>query len=207
MGRPTFIIVGAERAGTTSLYENICKHSQIERAFKKEMEFFDRYYDMGVEEYEKLFVDIITGEATPTYYWNPVVPERIKRFNRKTKIIISLRDKGKMISSKYIQQVKKGVENLSFEDAIKYERIRIAGELERVSRLPYNYYPVNYVEYAYADRYDDSHTERWLNSGLKVLVISDWFDRQDETMREVFDFIGVNYEQHTWEHLNSNVQD
>src|SRR5688572_3854380 len=117
MSLPNFIIVGAERCGTTSLYNNICKHSQVTPAYVKEIEHFDKHYDKGQEWYRKQF-DGYSGEATPTYFWNPVVPQRIKALLPKCKIIITLREKHEAVWSKYWQQVSKGVEHLSFEEAL-----------------------------------------------------------------------------------------
>jgi hypothetical protein len=203
MGKPTFIIVGAERCGTTSLYENICVHSGVKRASTKEIEFFDRYYDKGIEWYEEQFPRGLTGEATPTYFFNPKVPERIKSYHKKCRIIISLRDNAYL--SKYRQQINKGVEFLPLEDALHYESIRISGELQRVSDLPYVYYPSLYVEYAYKDRYHERHLDMWNKSGLNILVLHNWFSNEDETMRKCFKFIGLPYENHEWKKLNANV--
>lgn len=170
MGRPSFIIIGAERCGTTSLYSNICMHSEILPAYQKEIEYFDRYYENGDDWYHLQFQDGITGEATPTYFWNPAVPARIRRYDRNIKLIFIKRDKNQAIKSKYRQQVAKGVETLSYEQALDCEELRIRGELDRTFNLPYNYYPSLYVEHAYTDRYDyEKHLNNWV--GFNFLEI------------------------------------
>jgi lipopolysaccharide transport system ATP-binding protein len=207
MGRPSFIIIGAERCGTTSLYHNICLHSNVYPAYCKEIEFFDKHYENGTDWYEKQFDEIegmITGEATPTYYWNPKAPERIRRYNPNIKLIFIHRDPFTAAKSKHSQQVSKGVESLSFKDALDFEQFRISGELDRVKHLPYNYYPKLYAEHAYSDRYSYSkHMINWAAFKYILKIKSeDFFNDMDKTMRNVFSFIGLPYERHQWEHLN-----
>lgn len=195
MGKPSFLIIGMERAGTTSLYYNLCKHSQVIPAYTKEIEFFGKHYDKGEKWYHIQFQEGFTGEATPTYYWNPEVPKRIKKYNPDIKIILLRRDYFELVYSKYHQQVAKGVETLSLAEAIAYERLRTIGELERVRGLPYNYYPSHYAEYAYRDRYKEHHFERW--NDFDVLELQQGYD-----MNVVFKFLGLENEEHEWEHLN-----
>lgn len=173
-----------ERAGTTSLYANICQHPSVKPAYCKEIEYFDRYYDKGDEWYEMQFQDRFTGEATPTYYWSPVAAERIKKYNPDMKIILLRRDFNDLIWSKYHQQVYKGVEKLSFRDAIRFEYLRTIGELERTRALPYNYFPGMYCEYAYRNRYSESHADNW--KGFDLLELD-----QGYKMKTVFDFLGL----------------
>lgn len=206
MGRPNFIIIGMERCGTTSLYYNICKHSMVTPAYQKELEYFDKHYDKGKSWYCDLFQEgTFTGEATPTYYWNPVVPQRIKEFDPNIKIIVITRPIDEAVRSKYNQQVIKGVENLDFESAINYEFIRILGELSRVEHLPYNYYPSLYSEYAYKDRYSESHLDKWKDFNMLKLELDDLKNNPNDLMGNVFNFLGLPYEEHEWGHLNSTV--
>lgn len=209
MGKPSFIIIGAERCGTTSLYHNICKHSKVYPAYQKEIEYFDRYYSNGVSWYEKqfdVFDGLITGEATPTYVWNPKVPERVRAYNPDIKIIFLYRNYFDAIRSKHQQQVSKGVETLSMERALDCEALRIEGDLERVKYLPYNYYPSLYSEYAYSDRYNyEKHLRNWRNFDILKIKSEDFFLNMDKTMQKVYPFLGLKFERHMWEHLNKGV--
>lgn len=206
MGRPNFIIIGAERCGTTSLYDNICKHSEAVPAYQKELEYFDKHYEKGEEWYLPLFKDGFTGEATPTYYWNPAVPERIKEFDPSIKILFISRPFEEAVKSKYTQQVIKGVETLGFKQALNCESWRVAGEFDRVRYLPYNYYPTLYAEYAYTDRYMyDGHLENWKEFDMLKLELKNLRDKPNKVMKTVFDFLGLPYEKHNWGHLNSTI--
>ena len=76
---PDFIIIGAQKGGTTSLYRYLIEHPNIAPIYVKEPHFFDIYYHKGlgwyrshfptaVEKYYARYVqkhDLITGEASP----------------------------------------------------------------------------------------------------------------------------------------------
>lgn len=196
MTKVDFIIVGAERCGTTSIYHNLCKHSGVQSAYTKEIQFFDKYYNEGVDWYHKQFdkVDgMLIGEATPTYFWNPKAAERIWEYASNMKIIITLRPKSDAMFSKWNQQVNKGVETLSYTDALLYENVRIKGDIERTMALPYNYYPSLYSEFAYSKRYDyEKHLKLW--EPFNPLVINDYFNKPAKRMNQIFDFLGLPQE-------------
>ena len=83
-----FIIIGAQRCGTTSLYNYICQHSFCTRALVKEVHFFDKRYHFGRLWYKLFFPgkifgailrriygkELITGESSPYYLFHPLVP-------------------------------------------------------------------------------------------------------------------------------------
>ena len=102
---PDFIIIGAMKSGTTSLYYNICQHPSIRPAAYDEIGFFDVNYDLGLGWYRSLFPSIIsklnikrktgfflTGEDTPFYFWKEDAALRIKKHFPKIKLIIILRN-------------------------------------------------------------------------------------------------------------------
>src|SRR5690606_12836808 len=70
---PDFLIIGAQKCGTTSLYRYLIQHPQIEPAIKKEIHYFDLNYNKPIQWYLNQFPalktqsDRITGEATPYY--------------------------------------------------------------------------------------------------------------------------------------------
>ena len=131
---PSFIIVGAVRCGTTSLYYNICEHSSVLPASYDEIGFFDSNYELGINWYKSMFPTkfkikkiesktgiCITGEDTPFYFWDKKSIERIKKDIPKIKLIILLRNPIDRAYSNYHLGVRLGSESLSFEDSIKKE--------------------------------------------------------------------------------------
>lgn len=95
---PNFMIIGAQKAGTTALYEYLSKHPQIQPTKEKELHYFncEARYKLGVEFYRSLFQvtsnSKLTFDASPGYLCNAKAPARIYAHNPEVKIIILLRD-------------------------------------------------------------------------------------------------------------------
>lgn len=70
-----FLGVGAQKSGTTWLFSQLRKHPQIHFPTQKEVHFWDRQYDRGVEWYKGLFAEeqtnVLQGEITPAYGFLP----------------------------------------------------------------------------------------------------------------------------------------
>ena len=93
MNKPSFIIIGAYRSGTTSLYDYICQHPQIERAKVKELNYFSKYWHRGRDWYFSQFkTDCVTGEASPSYMADRDVVYRMLVDVLDVKIIVMLRN-------------------------------------------------------------------------------------------------------------------
>lgn len=95
---PHFIIIGAFKCATTSLYQYINRHPNILPALEKELDFFDRQFDNGLNWYQSHFPpvpsegDYITGEATPNYFYGLQTPNRIIQNLPNIKLILILRN-------------------------------------------------------------------------------------------------------------------
>jgi Sulfotransferase domain len=95
---PDFMIVGAQKAGTTALYEYLSQHPQIQPTKEKELHYFncDARYKNGIEFYRSFFQPVVESklafDASPGYLHNPEAPGRIYAHNPDVKIIILLRD-------------------------------------------------------------------------------------------------------------------
>ncbi len=97
---PAFLVAGAQKAGTTTLFHYLIQHPQIVAPRKKEIDYFwlDHYYEKGEHWYLDHFPaafshkNKITFEATPHYLFSKKAAERIYKFNKNIKIILLLRD-------------------------------------------------------------------------------------------------------------------
>src|SRR5262245_18320944 len=109
MGNPHFIIIGAQRCGTTSLYNYLIRQLGVIPAAMKEVHFFDLNYQKGNEWYFSQFPELgrdqITGEASPYYIFHPRVPQRIKNLLPSIKLIVLLRNPTNRAFSHYQLQV------------------------------------------------------------------------------------------------------
>jgi hypothetical protein len=93
---PDFVVVGAQKAGTTSLYRMLRKHPQVHMPRTKELHYFDFHYDRGPEWYAAQFRpgrwEWRRGEATPNYMWGPLARQRLIEDLPQARIIAILRN-------------------------------------------------------------------------------------------------------------------
>ncbi len=95
---PQFLIIGAQKAGTTTLFDMLSQIPNFCGSSDKETGFFikDVFYKQGYEWYSKQFeqcgLDAIKFEATPAYIYHPDALKRIYQFNSDMKFIVVLRE-------------------------------------------------------------------------------------------------------------------
>jgi sulfotransferase family protein len=196
---PDFLILGAQKAGTTALYAYLRWHPQVTGPSFKEVSFFDRHYARG-ERWYRAHLPIrrsgIVGEASPSYLFHPLAPERVARMLPRARLIALLRNPVDRAFSHYQHEVALGREELSFEDALAREDERMQGELERMLRDP-TYFSHAWWNYTYASRgrYAEQ-LERWLDAfpreQLLVLFTEELAADTAGTYRRVLDFLGVD---------------
>ena len=144
---PDFLILGAQKSGTTSLFQYLMQHRQIASGFKKEVHYFDWNYNKGLSWYRAFFPTrghvarrerslgrYLCGEATPYYLFHPAVPKRVHSLLPNAKLIIVLRNPVDRAYSHYQHSVARGQEACSFEEAIVREPERLRGEEEKLLR-------------------------------------------------------------------------
>ncbi|MHB8174427.1 MAG: sulfotransferase domain-containing protein [Nitrospirota bacterium] len=144
---PDFLILGAMKSGTTSLYNYLTQHPRILPAKEKEIHFFDRRYGKGLGWYKKQFRPKAlrklggkkTGEATPAYLFYPSVPRRVFEKCSWVKLVCIIRDPVDRAYSHYWHAVRLGYEKLEFEAAIDAEQERLAAP-DRIVSLRWHSY-------------------------------------------------------------------
>lgn len=191
-----FLVIGAQKSGTTALYEMLKKHSEIDMSHKKEIHFFDNdlhfaeesgvdytKYNSKLPDFSK---DKIRGEITPIYmYWEPSA-QRIKDYNPNIKLIAILRNPIERAYSHWQMEKSRGKENLAFEQALKQEKNRLACT-----------HPQQHRVYSYTDRGFYSKQIERLNqlfSADQVLYIryEDFLQSPDLVFRNICKFLGVS---------------
>jgi len=129
---PDFLIIGAQKAGTTALYNYLTNHNYIQGSKIKEIHFFnsDDRYSKGLELYHSYFLDkedkkILNFEASPSYLVNEKACERIYNYNKNIKIIVLLRnpiERAYSAWNMYVQRYEKNI-NWFFDNwANKYNQ-------------------------------------------------------------------------------------
>lgn len=155
MKLPGFIIIGAQRCGTTSLYNYLIDHPGVGAATRKEVHYFDLYYDKGLDWYLTNFPEreaaAVTGEASPYYLFHPHAPRRVWQTMPHVKLIVLLRDPVDRAFSHFHHEVRLQRETLSFEEALATENERLRGEVDKILANE-NYHSFNHRHFSYLSR-------------------------------------------------------
>jgi hypothetical protein len=209
---PDFIIIGAQRCGTTSLYNNLAKHMGIAPAFKKEVHFFDVNFGKGVDWYRSHFPsylykyakkvrnrNFVTGEASPYYIFHPHVPKRIAELVPQVKLIAILRNPVDRAYSHYHHQVRKGFERLDFEAAVARENERLFAETLKMQEDE-AYFGFNHRHFSYLSRgiyVDQLKTWAKFFSKEQMLILKseDFYTDTPRVMRQVLEFLELPFKQ------------
>jgi Sulfotransferase family len=145
-------MLGAQRAGTTSLLNFLLRHPDVcgpaagaqELSWsRKEVHFFDERFSLGTDWYRSFFPlalsrriarlrggDLLAGECTPYYLFHPLVAERVAATIPDARLIVLLRNPVDRAYSHYQMMYRSGREKLSFEDALAAEEERLGGGRE-----------------------------------------------------------------------------
>jgi len=141
---PDFIIIGAMKSGTSSLFTFLGQHPQLVESTRKEVHFFDGGLNPAKDNYAKglawygehfpLTSDLRRGqktfEASPLYIFNPLAPGRIADLLPSVKLIAILRNPTDRAISHYFHESRKGRESLPIMDALLAEEDRLRPVLE-----------------------------------------------------------------------------
>lgn len=131
---PDFLIVGAMKAGSTTLMDYLVSHPEVGIP-AEEINYFDKdsNYKKGEKWYSSWFKSFtsqnIIGEKTPAYCYDPKVAERIYQQNPKMKLIWILRNPVKRTYSNYWHYIRIGKENLSVGDCLDLEDERVKKDI------------------------------------------------------------------------------
>lgn len=191
MKLPDFIILGAGKGGTTSLYKYLQQHPQIFLPDKKELYFFafeGEENPNGVtrfEDYQAMFQnapdDKVIGEVSSVYLFRPKAPERIKKYVPNAKLIAILRNPTDRAFSSYLMHV--GDRHPSIFDSQTGKLIEFA---EIVRNRGYFIQIGFYYEQLkrYYDRFDSDR--------IKIYLYEDLVSDNEKLVRDMFHFVGVD---------------
>jgi hypothetical protein len=194
---PSYIILGTQRGGTTSLYEWLITHPLIQSAYQKEVHYFDWEYHRGIRWYKSFFPyekpGFITGEASPYMLPYLVSAERaLKDLPESTKFVALLREPVQRAVSHYFLERRLGLEPLSFEDAMAAEEARLKGA-EAVARSGQQHY--NHRHFSYKMRGEYARQLRhWFDvvGRERILVLESEKIYTDKAAADsVTDFLGL----------------
>lgn len=194
MKLPNFLIVGVQKAGTTSIYNYLDQHPQVYMSPVKETNFLEKDWETidpttiknkhnGIytfEQYCQLFEgvkdEIAIGEASPNYLFHyRDSAERIQHYVPGAKLIAILRNPADRAYSDYLMHVR---------DAVNYrplsEQIKFSAHKSFMLRKGFYYEPIAY------------YFEKFGRENLKICLYDDLCQSPTEFMQDIYQFLGVD---------------
>lgn len=230
---PSFLIIGAQRCGTTSLYRALAQHPLIMKpVLRKGVHYFDVAYDRGLSWYQAHFPHRAgtrqrrnryghrpqSFESSPYYLFHPLAPARIACDLPGVKLIVLVRDPVERACSAHAHELARGFETEpSFERALDLEEARLTGEADRLRDSPHALsHAHRHHAYVARGRYAEqlSHLESLVGRDRVLVADSGAFFRDPETVYErVLEFLGLPrltdpvFERHNARPRPSNLPD
>jgi sulfotransferase family protein len=200
---PNFLIVGTMKSGTSTLADYLNQNINIHIA-KREIHFFnlDQNYSKGLSWYTEQILqgvmnhneskNLLIGEKTPAYSYQPNCAERIKLALPNAKLIWIFRDPIKRAFSNYLHAKKQGAELLSFRQCVKKEKERIRENIFKgyVERSKY----INQIE---------RFLQYYKLTDMHFLLFEDLIKSPKEELNKIAEFLGVSQFSNV-EHVYSN---
>lgn len=190
MTLPNFLVIGAAKAGTTSVYEYLGQHPQIFMSPAKETFYFlpESSYSVDFDTYQSLFdgvsKEVAIGEATPMYLHSPEACQRIKQLIPNAKLIAVLRNPVDRAYSNYLDRLYDGRESIAdFHQACEAEKARRSTNIEAFA-----FYKSQGFYFAQLSHY----LKAFDRSQLKILLFEDLKLEPEAFMQDIYRFLGVD---------------
>jgi hypothetical protein len=217
---PAFLIVGAQRCGTTSMYRALSQHPAVAKAvLHKGVHYFDLNYGHSLGWYRAHFPltaraaratpasqTPVTFESSPYYLFHPLAAGRIAADLPAVKLLVLIRDPVERAYSAWAHEQARGFETESFERALELESGRLAGQAERMAAEP-GYVSFGHQHHAYTARGQYVEQLERLEGlvgrdRIHVVDSGDFFARPTAAYDDVLSFLGLcrgrypEFEQH-----------
>ena len=203
-GLPNFLILGAQKAGTTSLFNYIETYGKnFLPPERKELYFFTEHFDKGLKYYRSFFPKCkkgqITGEATPDYLFYHKCPKRIKEALGNVKFIILLRNPIDRLISHYnfmnFTNKTNAIDPEPIDVAVRHEKDWV--NLKDDFPINFNY---SYKYYSYKSRgIYHKQLERWFDhfprESFLIFDFDDFINDTHKVMNDVFTFLNIDAEE------------
>lgn len=188
-----FLVIGAQKAATTSFFKYLSAHPQIYMPAEKEVEFFqdDQKFIRGKEWYYNRYFTLappaaMKGEASTYYMMFRCVPERIHRYYPDIKLFALLRNPIDRAYSHYRMAVRRGFETRSFEESVR-ESLATGSKADR--ELDHNREYVFFGEYGRILK----NYLRWFDRSQVMVLFSEQLLAEPATViRQAYSFLGVD---------------
>lgn len=206
---PGFMLIGAQRCGTTSLFHALAAHPQVSRPrFHKGVNYFDLNYYRGVDWYRGHFPMAeparrraarhgapVAFEASGYYLYHPFAMERLARDLPAVKLVVMVRDPVERAFSAYKHESARGFERESFEKALELEESRLAGEISQMRDDPrYESFTHRHHSYKRRGHYAEQLERVFRHFPCEQVHVIDseaYFSQPAAVYRRLLEFLGL----------------
>ena len=205
---PDFLVIGAKRCGTTSLYQHLSEHPCISRSPRDNIGFFNENYHLGINWYKSLFPTVfykkkmesknkhcLFFDVTSTYMEEELTAKNVYEVNPNQKIIVILRNPVDRAYSHYHVSVKEKSEKRSFEDAVFEEMNRIKSEriIQNKNKNLRVFTPnnIHYLKKGFYALQLKSWFKIFPREQILVLSTEEFQEDQNLIYKKIFDFLNI----------------
>lgn len=206
MVMPSFLIIGAAKAGTTALHEALAQHPQVFMSPTKEPNFFALEGDplayaagsvqrvylshcvTDIDTYRNQFLAVAEqkaiGEASPIYLYDCAAPSRIQHYIPDVKLIAILRDPIERAYSNFLHHIRDQLETTTdFLQAIHLEEQRISEQW---------WWGFHYIRSGFYYEQLKRYVERFDADQIQIYLYEDLLRNRSATLQDIFQFVGVD---------------
>lgn len=200
-----FLVIGAQKAGTTALDHYLRQHPDIGMADVKEVHYFDDE-DVFAQEpadhasYEAHFPGkkSFHGETTPIYLWWKPACERIHRYNPDMKLIAVLRDPTERAYSQWNMEFNRGEETRDFRSSVQAELEHRKTEPDRQHRV------FSYLSRGFYAEQIERFQRTFAPHQLLWVKYEDLRKDPERQLARIFDHIGASTEAYRFAPVEAN---
>ena len=196
---PTFLTLGAQKGGTTTLHRLLAQHPQVFLPACKEVHYFSLHSQRGVSWYADHFnaarPDQRCGDITPYYLFHPQAPRRIRSALPDARLLILLRDPVERLLSHYFHARRHGFESLELEAALAAEPDRLNGAeaaLARAGGQHFSHQKHSYRARGHYERQIPAYGQLFSEHQILVLQSEQLFTQPQQCWATVLAFLGLS---------------
>jgi len=198
------LIIGAQKAGTSSLHAWLSEHPQILPPFEKEVHFFDdgnqpaqNNFEKGLPWYKAHFPlavadQNISFETSPLYLFHPLAAQRIKSALPKARLVVVLRNPTERAISHYFHSCRNGVESLSLEEALAIEDSRLMQESSSEGSSGFSFVRHSYRSRGRYAEQIKRYLDHFSREQLLIVESEQLFADPVACLSDIFEFAGVD---------------
>lgn len=199
---PDFVIIGAKRCGTTSLFTNLPEHPSIINSHHDNMGFFNDNFHLGVNWYRSFFTTksykrriekkigkCLSFDTTTTYMENRTTAENIKKIKSDMKIIVMLRNPVDRSYSQFNRTIKDDMELGKFENVVKEEIDKLTNDGDSLFKITRN--ESNYIKKGIYYEQLKPWFELFPGENIGVFSTEEFKTNSQKTYNDIFDFLNL----------------